>query len=100
MYYIYFPTRGLELQFFFCSVELKIFSYISSPGASAFFPPLLGNNKPVCDLLYKNFLISACMSDTVCTIPKKKKITAVNTFILLGFSDYVLLTLEKKNLTK
>lgn len=27
------------------------------------------------------------MSDTVCTIPKK--ITAVNTFILLGFSDYV-----------
>lgn len=37
------------------------------------------------------------MSDTVCTIPKKKKkITAVNTFILLGFSDYVLLTLEIK----
>lgn len=27
------------------------------------------------------------MSDTVCTI--QKKFTAVNTFILLGFSDYV-----------
>lgn len=57
----------------FCSVALKIFSYISSSSGASVSPLLPGNNKPVCDLLYKNFLISACMSDTVCTIPKKKK---------------------------
>lgn len=50
-------------------------------------PPWSGDNERLHYLLYKNCLISACMSDTVCTI--QKKITAVNTFILLGISDYV-----------
>lgn len=40
--------------------------------------------------------MSACMSDTVCTIPIFFLFTAVNTFVLLGFSDYVSWSFKKK----
>lgn len=75
----------LHLVSYFCRIRLFIIlAYVNLPFS--------GDNERLHNLLYKNCLISACMSDTICTI------AAVNT--LLGFSDYEscpALKLQKKD---